>query len=299
MIFCPYPSQRKSALIRGLSEKYKLIAMKIVIRYKQIMSDSVYQALVRFFIFYMPLLFSLCVHEWAHAWTASLKGDNLARDQGRLSLNPLVHADLLGTCILPLMSIFMGLPVFGWAKPVPVNPSVLKKPKQDMFWIALAGPLSNFCLALAGTFLMGILVYLLPSVLYTFKGELAGQDSSVFFSASQFFSLDIFPYAHAVGNPARDLLSVYTTGVGLILQSFIYINLLLGFFNLIPLHPLDGGKVLARFLPVEWNWRMEEWEQYTSLILIVFFVTGGFRYLALPVHWLSVQLLQCAEWFAF
>ncbi len=225
-----------------------------ILWYKNIMSDSLYQLLARFFIFYLPLLFSLCVHEWAHAWTAHLKGDNLARDEGRMSLNPFVHADLIGTCVLPLMSIFMGLPVFGWARPVPVNPAVLKNPKNDMFWIALAGPLSNFCLSLTGTALLASL-YLLSGVL-------------------PFFYMGVLSAA---------------------LEAFIYINLLLGFFNLLPLHPLDGGKVLARFLPVEWNWRLEQWENYTSLILIMLFVTGAFSYLVLPADWLSSQLIFLAK----
>ena len=221
------------------------------------MSDSLYQLLARFFIFYLPLLFSLCVHEWAHAWVASLKGDNLARDEGRLSLNPLVHADLLGTLFLPLMSIFMGLPVFGWARPVPVNPSILADPKKDLFWIAFAGPLSNFCLSLVGTILL-VVLYLSAEV----------------------------------------LTGLYMEVLGATLEAFIYINLLLGFFNLIPLHPLDGGKVLARFLPVEWNWRLEQWETYTYFILIALFVTGGLSYLIFPAHWLSVQLIAFAHFFA-
>lgn len=221
------------------------------------MSDSAYQLLARFFIFYLPLLFSLCVHEWAHAWVASLKGDNLARDEGRLTLNPLVHADLLGTLFLPLLSIFTGLPVFGWAKPVPVNPSVLTDPKRDLFWIAFAGPLSNFCLSLIGTIFLTFL-YLLSGVLTGFYMEV----------------------------------------LGVALEAFIYINLLLGFFNLIPLHPLDGAKVLARFLPVEWNWRLEQWEMYTSFILIALFITGGFSYLVFPAYWLSEQLIAFAHFFA-
>ena len=224
--------------------------------YKTTMPDSLYQLLARFFIFYIPLLFSLCVHEWAHAWVASLKGDNLARDQGRLSLNPLVHADLLGTVLLPLMSIFTGFPVFGWAKPVPVDPSALSDPKRDMFWIAFAGPLSNFCLSLIGTLLLAFL--------YLISGMLS---------------------------------DLYVEVLSTTLEAFIYINLLLGFFNLIPLHPLDGGKVLARFLPVEWNWRLEQWEGYTSIILIALFVTGAFSYLAFPVYWLSTQLIYLAQIF--
>ena len=218
------------------------------------MSESFYPFLARFFIFYLPLLFSLCVHEWAHARMAFFKGDTLARDQGRMSLNPFVHAELFGTVLLPLMAIFFSFPVFGWARPVPVNPAVLAEPKKDLFWIALAGPLSNFCLSLVGTVLLAVL-YLSGGVL-----------------------------------PA-----LYAGVLGMTLEAFIYINLLLGLFNLIPLHPLDGGKVLARFLPVEWNWRLEQWESYTSFILIALFVTGAFSYLVFPAHWLSLQLIHLAK----
>ena len=223
------------------------------------MSDSMYEIVSRFFIFYLPLLFSLCVHEWAHAEMACRKGDYLARDMGRLSLNPFVHADLIGTVILPLMSIVTGLPVFGWAKPVPVNPAILKDPKRDMFWIAFAGPLSNFCLALVSTVLLAFL-----------------------YGSSHIFSM-----------------GMSTEVLEAVLSASIYINLLLGFFNLIPLHPLDGAKVLARFLPIEWNLRLEEWEGYTSWILIILFVTGGFHYLVFPAHWLQLYLINFAHYVGY
>ena len=218
------------------------------------MLEDSYPFIARFFTLYLPLLFSLCVHEWAHARTALMKGDTLARDMGRLNLNPLSHADMIGTVFLPLLSIFTGLPVFGWAKPVPVNPGALRNPVKDMFWIALAGPLSNFILAVFGAVLMAVLYIL----------------SSLF----PIFSLEIL---------------IFT------LEMFIYINLLLGFFNLIPLHPLDGGKVLARFLPAEWNFHLEQWQGYSSIALIALFVLGGFRYLAIPVLWISSGLIEWAQ----
>ena len=93
------------------------------------------------------MLASLTVHEWAHAFTADRLGDSTARLLGRLSLNPVVHIDLLGTILLPAIAIFSGLPVLGWAKPVPVNTSRLSNPKRDFMIVAAAGPASNIVLA--------------------------------------------------------------------------------------------------------------------------------------------------------
>ena len=208
------------------------------------------------FLFYLPLLFSLCVHEFAHAYTARRFGDLTAFQNGRLTLNPAAHIDPIGTLLLPLLAIGMNFPVFGWAKPVPVDPRYLKNPRKDMFWVAFAGPLSNFllaglgCLALAG--------------LYT-----TGQDKI------------------PSGRPIVSLAEV-----------FIYINLLLGAFNLIPLHPLDGGKVMARFLPVRWNMFLERNQGWSSLVLIFLFVSGAFYILAGPVLGATQSLIHLARFFA-
>ena len=193
--------------------------------------------LYKMFMFYVPLLFSLCVHEWAHAFTAKIKGDLTAEDQGRLTLNPVAHIDWMGTVLLPLLAIMTALPVFGWAKPVPVQEANLKKPKSDMFWIALAGPLSNFFLACAVSILFGV-----------------------------FYVLSVPKELFSLG------------------QAFIYINLLLAFFNLIPLHPLDGGKVIARFLPHKGNEFLENMQPYSAFLLIGLFVLGGFQYIAMPAY---------------
>jgi len=100
------------------------------------------------------LLFSLSIHESAHAWTADLLGDPTSRDEGRVTLNPLVHVDLIGTVLFPLLGLLLWGFVFGWAKPVSVNPQNLNNPRKDHLLIAAAGPLSNFVLAVF--FLIGI-----------------------------------------------------------------------------------------------------------------------------------------------
>ncbi len=95
-------------------------------------------------LYFVPFLLALSFHEYAHAWMAKRKGDTTAEFLGRLSLNPTVHMDILGTVILPLVAIFFSGPFFGWAKPVPVNPRNFKDPVKDMFWVALAGPKFSF-----------------------------------------------------------------------------------------------------------------------------------------------------------
>lgn len=192
---------------------------------------------------YLPFLFALCFHEFAHGWVAKLKGDRTAEIMGRLTMNPIVHMDPIGTFVIPLLMFSgatAGIPLFGWAKPVPVNERNLQSPIKDMFWIALAGPLSNLLLAFIG---MILFVFVSNNVGDTVKG-------------------------------LRPMLDI-----------FVYINLALAFFNLIPLHPLDGGKVIARFLPREANNWLEENQGTLNIVLIVLFVTGAFRIIAAPVMW--------------
>ncbi len=203
---------------------------------------------------YVPFLFALCFHEFAHAYVAKMKGDNTADMMGRLTMNPFVHADLLGTFILPIAGILAGVGgmnggggfIFGWAKPVPVNERNLRQPRTDMSWVAAAGPLSNLLLGFIATFL-----YVLCGIFI--QGDTA-------------------------------------SAVKAMLGNFIVINVLLCVFNLIPLHPLDGGKILARFIPREWNNFLEEHQNTLQILLIVFFVAGGFRFLQGPMLFLIAAL---------
>lgn len=209
------------------------------------------ETLILVVVFMVPFLFSLCFHEFAHAWMAKKCGDNTAEIMGRLSLNPAVHIDVVGTLVLPILSILTHLPLFGWAKPVPVNPRNLSHPKEQMFWIALAGPLSNLLL-----FLIGLVVFYILSHQHVFEMTVKNWE---------------------------------------FLVTFLQLNLFLAFFNLLPLHPLDGGKVIARFLPYTWNRWLED-KQYvlqTGLLLLVIF--GGLSILALPVQWIMVQSLSFLE----
>jgi Zn-dependent protease len=196
---------------------------------------------------FIPFLFALCFHEFAHGLVAKWRGDNTAEMAGRLSLNPFVHADPIGTFLLPMIAILTPAGFFfGWAKPVPVNSRNLRRPKWDMFWIAVAGPASNFFLALVATVALGLLM--------------------------------------AYGRGLSERHAIET-----LLQQFMSINLFLAVFNLIPVHPLDGGKVLEPFLPYSWNNWLRDNESYLNmgLLLIIFF--AGWV-LAIPVMWMSNRL---------
>ncbi len=105
-------------------------------------------------------LFSLCVHEYAHAWTAARKGDPTASQMGRLTLHPMAHADILGTLLLPGICLYYGLPFFGWAKPVPVDPRYFKHPRRGMAVVAAAGPIANLILAAFATAILAFIVRL-------------------------------------------------------------------------------------------------------------------------------------------
>lgn len=194
------------------------------------------------FLFVLPIiLVSLTIHEYAHGWMAYRYGDDTAKRMGRLTLNPLAHISLFGTIILPLLLYFSRIPPFGWAKPVPVNFSILTK--KQIFNVAAAGPLANILLAviLAGVF------------------HLFGLQSATVFGS--FILLAIF------------------------------LNLILAIFNLLPIPPLDGSKmVYARLKSPEAINAYNKFARYGMFVLIGFLLLGGFR-LILPVVGLFYVLL--------
>lgn len=180
----------------------------------------------------IPLTIAIVFHEVAHGAVAKWFGDMTASERGRLSLNPIRHVDPLGTVILPLILAVSGAPVFGWAKPVPVVPQRMRNPRWNMVAVAAAGPATNIILALVA---MLALVATLPA-LAAAKGSLVGD----FLSAN--------------------------------LLNFVAINLFLAVFNMLPIPPFDGSKVLAGILPPPLGSRFSRLDRYALPILILLLV---------------------------
>lgn len=201
------------------------------------------------------LLLALSVHESAHAWVADKLGDPTARRLGRVSMNPLVHADLFGTFLVPLMLFFFSPVIFGWAKPVPVDVRNLPNPKRDYMLVAGAGPASNLLMA-AGLFLVLLMIKVSSS-----SGELL------------------------VNQAARGVAGSYGW-VGLVASmafTGVLINLILAIFNLIPVSPLDGAAVLAGLLPDWLSKPLESIQSFGFIILIGLLYLGIPNYLFAPV----------------
>lgn len=199
------------------------------------------QIIGQIIIWALPVLVAVVFHEVAHGWVAYRLGDPTARQLGRLTLNPFAHVDLFGTILVPLMLIIAHSPfVFGYAKPVPVNFNNLGNPKRDMVWVAAAGPATNLILAAVCT--------LIWRALAPMTGV---QDGSYALSSLVDF------FAPAV----------------LIAQSGILINITLAVFNMLPLPPLDGGRVLIGLLPVSLGSLVARIEPFGFIILIVLLMT--------------------------
>jgi Zn-dependent protease len=196
----------------------------------------------------MPVLLAVTVHETAHGWVARRFGDKTAEMQGRLTLNPIKHIDPIGTILVPgLMLLLPGSFVFGWAKPVPVDWRNFKHPKQDMAWVAAAGPASNL--------IMGFAWALLARV--------------------------------ALGLPAESWVKAPLLFMGV---AGIFINTILMVLNLLPLPPLDGGRVVTGVLPASYAYRFARIEPYGFIILLALLMTGVLGFIMWPVVQLFLDM---------
>ncbi|MGZ8270011.1 MAG: site-2 protease family protein [Methylophilus sp.] len=197
-------------------------------------------------VYALPVLFAITVHEAAHGYVAKHFGDLTAEKQGRITLNPLKHIDPIGTILLPILTMMLGGILFGWAKPVPVNFANLRNPKKDMLWVAAAGPISNFLMAI--------------------------------------FWAMMFNFSNYVPNEAVNFLAIMS-------MAGISINIVLMVLNLLPMPPLDGGRIAVSLLPMPWAIKLARVERYGFPILIVLMFTGALGYVIYPIIQMIEQLL--------
>jgi Zn-dependent protease len=201
-------------------------------------------------IYALPVLFAITLHEAAHGYVARHFGDMTAYAQGRISLNPARHIDIIGTIVVPLAILLLsgGRFLFGWAKPVPVNYSALRSPKRDMLWVAAAGPASNLAMALGWAVLLKLAV-LLPDNSFTIPMRLMG-------------------------------------------EAGIRVNLIFMFLNLLPILPLDGGRILASLLPNRVSWQYARLEPWGLPLLVLLLLTNVLDVVLMPLVGTSDALIR-------
>lgn len=206
----------------------------------------------------VAVFMAIVLHEVAHGYMALRLGDPTARNLGRLTLNPLAHIDPIGTIAVPLILAVIGAPLFGWAKPVPINPRNFRDPFRGMLLVALAGPGTNIALAL-GTVIFGrLLLFMVPQSL----------------------------------NPASVSFGVnLLTALFALLGKVVTINLFLAVLNLIPIPPLDGSRVLTYFLPTEGRRIMLSLERYGFIIVLALFYLGVLDGVFEAIWRLGIELL--------
>lgn len=196
----------------------------------------------------LPVLFAVTLHEVAHGWVANQRGDSTAAQQGRLTLNPIKHVDPVGTVLMPLLLLIAGSPfLFGWAKPVPVVPSRMKNPRQDMIWVAIAGPAANILMAI---FWVIVMKAAMPSF----------------------------------GEPTATQSLMMNMG-----QAGLIINVVLAVFNMLPIPPLDGSRVVMSMLPANIAVHYARLERFGLLIVVVLLFTGVLGKILTPLY---IGLLQ-------
>ena len=200
-------------------------------------------------IYALPVIFAITLHEAAHGYVARHFGDPTAWKLGRISLNPLRHVDLWGTIIVPALLLFSHAGfLFGWAKPVPVDFSRLRRPKQDMLWVAAAGPGSNLVMAFGWALLLKLAV--------------------------------LFP------------LNAYSLPLAEMARAGIEVNAVLMLLNLLPIPPLDGGRIAVSLLPPRAAWRFAQVERFGFVILLALMFLGGLNYILTPLLRAFLSLIK-------
>jgi Zn-dependent protease len=215
--------------------------------------DSFAERLQALSIQFVPFVMAVVFHEYAHGLAAKRFGDTTAKDAGRLTLNPIPHMDLIGTVVFPLINMLSGMNLlFGWAKPVPIDPRRFRKYRPGLFWVSFAGPGMNFFMATLSALVFCAIQRWVPRDFYLHEP----------LSAMAYVSITL--------------------------------NYALGIFNLIPLPPLDGSKMIESFLPTRMAVKYEKLAPYSFFILMGLLLVGAFTILSYPIRLFSNGTLYVA-----
>jgi len=217
-------------------------------------------------VYALPVLLAITLHEAAHGYVARHFGDMTAYAQGRISVNPIRHIDVVGTIVAPLLILLLsnGKFLFGWAKPVPVNYSALRKPKQHMAWVAAAGPGANLLMAVVWAALLRVGV------------SLSDRADAWLAIVKHYGAAGLVDIVLKQGSGAAEFL-IGVAAAGML------VNLVLMLLNLLPIPPLDGGRIVTSLLPSRAAWRFARIEPWGLPILLLLLVTNVLGVVLMPL----------------
>lgn len=215
--------------------------------------DGLQEGIQRLGYQFIPFLLAVVGHEFGHAFVANYWGDKTAKEAGRMTLNPAPHIDPMGTLLFPIIGMMSGIGLlFGWAKPVPIDPRRFRNYRKGLFWVAIAGPFSNFIMAFGCALILCLLLKFAPADFMLLKE------------------------------------------ISTMMQMGIVLNFGLGFFNLVPIPPLDGSKIIESFLSYPAQQQYEKLGQYSFFILMALIMTGALSFLSGPIMFMAALTLKLA-----